>query len=122
MSNTKKTLISILAMLMACTLLAAGVFAAEAPAGPQAPEDLNAAEEARDKADPVEGSWILYEVYELKENAEPVLLKKEENQSLYGSGIGIYTFDDGGYAHHIMFDAGDEADEEASWGLAEPMP
>ena len=69
---------------------------------------------------PVVGSWMLSQVYEIRDGQEPVLLEKEENQSLYGSGKGVYTFDEDGYAHYIMFDAGDIADVAAEWKTTSP--
>lgn len=73
-----------------------------------------------EEAAPIAGSWKLNAVYENQEGGEPVLLEKEENQSLYGAGIGIYTFDEDGMAHYITFDAGDCFDEAGVWTSSEP--
>ena len=116
------------AAVLAGTMICSAAFAEEAPAEPAetaaevtADAAVDAVAEATvEQADPIQGSWVLYEVREIKEGADPVLLPKEENQSLYGSGIGVYTFDEDGYAHHNMIDAGDNKDEEASWAAAEP--
>ncbi|MBQ9030951.1 MAG: hypothetical protein IJ106_05795 [Parasporobacterium sp.] len=69
---------------------------------------------------PVVGSWKLDQVFEVKETSDPILLKKEEAQSLYGSGISIFSFDEDGYARNIMFDAGDMVDVPASWKSTSP--
>ncbi len=61
------------------------------------------------------GSWMLNQVMEVKEGEEPALLEKEENQSLYGAGKSIFTFDEDGYAHCVTFDAGDMVDAAATW-------
>ena len=69
---------------------------------------------------PVIGSWMLNKVFEVKEGQEPALLEKEENQSLYGAGKTIFTFDEDGYAHCITFDGEDTADEAAQWKTTSP--
>lgn len=122
MKLLKKSLISLLALITACGMMAGAAFAEEAPeeVAPEAQAEETVQAEETAEADPVLGSWVLYEVYEVKENEEPVLLKKEENQSLYGSGIGIYTFDEDGAAHHNMIEAGDNVDKEAIWAVSEP--
>ena len=117
MRKMKQLLASLLVIVFACSMLSVAALAEEAPAPAEA--EAQAAETVA-KADPVEGSWVLYQVYEVKEGAAPTLLKKEENQSLYGSGVGVYTFDNGGAAHHIMFDGGAGEDAEASWKVTEP--
>jgi len=61
------------------------------------------------------GSWMLNQVMEIKEGEGATLLEKEENQSLYGAGKSIFTFDEDGYAHCVTFDAGDMTDAAAKW-------
>ena len=78
------------------------------------PAFAGAAEEPADK-NAVLGSWMLNRVMEIKEGEEPKLLEKEENQSLYGAGKSIFTFDEDGYAHCVTFDAGDMVDAAATW-------
>ena len=69
---------------------------------------------------PVVGSWILDKVYEVKEGQEPSLMKKEENQSLYGAGLSVFTFDESGTASETIFDGEDMADVAASWTSTAP--
>ena len=69
---------------------------------------------------PVVGSWKLDQVFEAAQGEEPVLLKKEEAQSLYGSGISILTFDEDGYAHDITFEGEDTSDLAAQWKSTSP--
>ena len=78
-----------------------------------------AAEETTEKMFPVVGSWILNAVYESKDG-QTVLLEKSENQSYYGSGITVFTFDDDGYAHEITFDGEDSMDLAAQWKTTKP--
>ena len=78
-----------------------------------------ASEETTEKMFPVVGSWILNAVYESKDG-ETVLLEKTENQSYYGSGITVFTFDDDGYAHEITFDGDDSHDLAAQWKTTKP--
>ena len=84
-----------------------------------AAETAEATEESADKY-PVIGSWILDKVYDKSQGEEPVLLEKDEAQSLYGSGISVFTFDDEGYAHETIFDAGDMVDIAATWKTTSP--
>jgi len=114
MKKMKQLLASLLVVVFACGMLTSGVMAEEAAPADAVPAAEPAAE-PEVKADPIEGSWVLSEVYEVKANEAPVLLKKEENQSLYGSGVGVYTFDADGFAHHNTIDGTDNMDAEASW-------
>ena len=66
-------------------------------------------------AEPVEGSWMINEVFEIDADGNSVLKTRDEAQSLYGSGISILTFFDGGYASEIVFNAGDMYDASAAW-------
>lgn len=120
MKAFKKTFVSMLALVTACGMLTTAAMAEEAAPAETAATVAVATAEAEAKTEPIEGSWVLYEVYEVKEGAEPVLLKKEENQSLYGSGIGVYTFDADGAAHHNMIEGTDNKDESALWAVNEP--
>ena len=70
-------------------------------------------------AEPVEGSWIISEVYEIDEDGNRVLKTKEEAQSLYGEGMNILTFHEDGYGSDITFNAGDIYDVPATWEAAE---
>ena len=137
MNNMKKTLVSMLALVTACGMLTTAAMAEEAPADAAAEAVAEAvveeaaaeavdeavaeaAVEAAVQADPVEGSWVLNEVYEVKEGAEPALLKKEENASLYGAGISVFTFDADGAGHLNTIDGADQQDKEATWATTEP--
>ena len=93
---------------------AAMVFALCIPAfAVEAPE-----EETKDFY-PIEGSWKLDKVYNIIDGQEPEEIK-EEAQSLYGTGINIFTFDEDGYAHDMLFAGPDSMDTAAEWKTTKP--
>ena len=79
------------------------------------PAFADEAEEAA--ADPVQGSWILYEVYDMSDAENPVSMDPTENQSLYGSDLTVFTFFEEGYAVDTTFTAVDMFDVSATWTL-----
>jgi len=103
-----KKIITLLISAMMILALCVPAFAAEAPK--EEPKEYY----------PVVGSWKLDTVFHVIDGQEPAELKKEEAQSLYGSGINIFTFDEDGSAHDILFAGPDTSDTAAKWTSTSP--
>ena len=103
-----KKIITLLISAMMILALCVPAFAAEAPK--EEPKEYY----------PVVGSWKLDTVFHVIDGQEPTELKKEEAQSLYGSGINIFTFDEDGSAHDILFAGPDTSDTAAKWRSTSP--
>ena len=119
MKHFRETLVVIFAISLACILMAACGKTEQAQDTSAVQTDQAAQTEQAESGEPVLGSWVLNEVYDVSGD-EPVLLGKEDHQSFYGSGIGIYTFFEDGLANYNAIDAGDNVDTSASWESAEP--
>ena len=81
---------------------------------------VEAPEEAEKDFYSIEGSWKLDKVFNVIEGQEPEEIKEEEAQSLYGTGVNIFTFDEDGYAHDMLLAGPDSMDTAAEWKTTEP--
>mgnify|MGYP007101888477 CR=1 FL=1 len=94
-----RTLVGMLALITACSMFSGWTMA----------------EEAADVPEAIIGAWKLYQVMELRDEEEPVLIPEEEEPSLYGIGINIYNFDDSGVIHHITIADGESISLNGFW-------
>ena len=98
-----KRIINLIVLAVLTLTLCISAFAAEA------------LEEEKKDFIPIEGSWKLDKVFNVIDGQSQEEIKKEEAQSLYGTGINIFTFDKGGYAHDILLSETESIDTSAKW-------
>ncbi|MBQ9065341.1 MAG: hypothetical protein IJ123_07845 [Blautia sp.] len=70
--------------------------------------------------DPVSGSWFLDQVYYRFDDEGVILRDPEENQSKYGSGGFVFTFDEDGTAHEMIINNMESTDISAEWKSVSP--
>ena len=76
--------------------------------------------EKTEESYPVLGSWYLDQEFYKISDESMIPLSLDETQSIYGSGGIVYTFDEDGTAHEMIYESLDGTDTSAKWESSSP--